>query len=185
MRRLGRVSDALELLQRVAVQLGRLPPSPLRVGLHAEVHLRHCGRPRRSEAAEHIQRPLLEHGFLRLTDVEVSAVQGRVGACESDARPEWLGLLDHLVRRLDRVTRPALLQVDLRPPGEEVVGHVLRIRRLQCLETIESRRHVAEGIGVRAETEPGEGAASWIRAWATGSSFSSRSDSFIAASAPL
>ena len=104
--RLGRVSDALELLERVAVQLGRLPPSSLRVGLHAEVHLRHCGRPRRPEAAEHIHRPLLEHGFLRLTDVEVAAVQGRVGAREGDARPEWLGLLDHPVRRLDRVTRP-------------------------------------------------------------------------------
>ena len=87
MRRLGPVSDALELLQRVSVQLGRLSPSSLRVGLYAEVHFRHCGRSRRAEAVEYLHRPLLEGRFVRLPDVEIAAVQDRVGACQSDARP--------------------------------------------------------------------------------------------------
>ena len=131
MRRLGRVAHALELLPRITVQRrGRLPPPSLRASLDAEVHLRNRRRSRSTEAPEHLRRFSSEVRLLGPADVQVAAVEGRVGAARARCSvQERLGLHDNPLCGLDRLSLAVPAEAGSVRVEREIVRDVLRIRR--------------------------------------------------------
>ena len=148
--RLGDVPHALELLPRTFVQPCSFIPLTLRIGLYAEIHLHQRRRPGRAEAPEHLQSPLLVHGLLGLTDGQVGTFEGRIGPSERVARAERFRVRNDLRRDRDGFAGTALLQMDVRPAGQEAAGSMLGFDGADGLDPLQPRGDLPQCGAVRA-----------------------------------
>ena len=87
--------------------------------------------------SEHLQRLLLVDGVLGLADEEVAALEGGVRPSERDARPERFRVRHDLARDGNGVARASLLQMDVRPAGQEAVRGMLGLEAADGLDPLQ------------------------------------------------